>query len=130
MSKCTCSVVHYKLKHVHVVYNNLHLIIPLYVDGFFHTYGIFPYVWDCPFCTFRGELSNYGVFLSLNVVLILANSADADEMPHYAAFHRGFHCLRKYPFSGYKGLDLRATHKNAADDISDFCSCFWKLNNV
>ena len=41
---------------------------------------------------------NYDVFLSLKVVLILANSADTDEMKHYAAFHLGLHCLPKYPF--------------------------------
>ena len=23
----------------------------------------------------------------------LANSEDPDEMPHYAAFHKGLHCL-------------------------------------
>ena len=27
---------------------------------------------------------------------ILANSADTDEMPHYAAFHLGLYCLSKY----------------------------------
>ena len=27
------------------------------------------------------------------VVLILANSADPDEMQHYAAFYLGIHCL-------------------------------------
>ena len=32
------------------------------------------------------------LFLSLRVVLILANSADPDEMQHYAAFHLGLHC--------------------------------------
>ena len=26
---------------------------------------------------------------------VLANSADPDEMPHYAAFHQGLHCLPK-----------------------------------
>ena len=31
-------------------------------------------------------------------VLILANSAEPDEMQHYAAFHLGLHCLSKYPF--------------------------------
>ena len=40
---------------------------------------------------------NYYVFLSLEVILILANSADPDEMHHYAAFHLGLHCLPKYP---------------------------------
>ena len=38
------------------------------------------------------------VFLSLKVVLILANSADPDEMEHDAAFHLDLHCLPKYPF--------------------------------
>ena len=36
--------------------------------------------------------TNYDVFLSLDVVLILANSADPDEMQHYAAFHQSLHC--------------------------------------
>ena len=36
-----------------------------------------------------------GVFLSLKMVFILANSADPDEMPLYAAFHLGLHCLSK-----------------------------------
>ena len=45
--------------------------------------------------------------MSLKVVLILANSADPDEMQHYAAFHLGLHCLPKNLFRGlsvYKGL--------------------------
>ena len=37
---------------------------------------------------------NYNVFLSLKVVLILANSTDSDEMQQYAAFHLGLHCLQ------------------------------------
>ena len=39
--------------------------------------------------------------LGLLVVLILANSADPDEMKHYAAFHLGLHSLSKYPFRGF-----------------------------
>ena len=39
---------------------------------------------------------NYDVFLSLRVVLTLANSADPDEMQLYAAFYLGLHCLPKY----------------------------------
>ena len=31
---------------------------------------------------------------------ILANSADSDEMWHYAAFHLGLHCLAKWDCSG------------------------------
>ena len=41
--------------------------------------------------------------MSLNIVLILASSADPDEItPHYAAFHLGLHCLPKYLFRGFK----------------------------
>ena len=35
-------------------------------------------------------------------VLILVNSADPDEMQHYAAFHLGLHYLPKIPFSGFQ----------------------------
>ena len=34
--------------------------------------------------------------LSLKIVFILANSADSNEMPLYAAFHLGLHCMPKY----------------------------------
>ena len=40
------------------------------------------------------------MFLSLKIVLILANSVDPDEMQHYAAFHLDLDCSPKYPFSG------------------------------
>ena len=33
------------------------------------------------------------LFLSLKIDFILANSADPDEMPPYAAFHLGLYCL-------------------------------------
>ena len=47
---------------------------------------------------FKGFL-NYDVFLSpLKVGLDLENSADPDEMQHYAAFHLGLHYLLKFPF--------------------------------
>ena len=60
---------------------------------------------DCPLCTLRGHSQNflnYDLFLSLKIVLILANSADPDEMQHYAAFHLGLHCLPKYLFRGFQ----------------------------
>ena len=41
------------------------------------------------------------IFLSLKMDLVLANSADPDEMLHYAAFHLGLHCLPRYPFRGF-----------------------------
>ena len=34
-------------------------------------------------------------------MLTLTNSVDPDEMPQYAAFHLGLHCLLKYPFRGF-----------------------------
>ena len=49
--------------------------------------------------------------ISLKIDFVLANSADPDEMPHYAAFHLGLHCWPKYPFRGFcstKGLHLYA----------------------
>ena len=33
------------------------------------------------------------------IVFVLANSADPDEMPPYAAFHLGLLCLSKYLFT-------------------------------
>ena len=39
--------------------------------------------------------------MSKRVVLILANSADPDEIHHYAAFHLRLHCLTKYPFKAF-----------------------------
>ena len=35
-------------------------------------------------------------FLSLKIVIALANSVGPDEMLHNAAFHLGLHCLPKY----------------------------------
>ena len=58
-------------------------------------------VGECQLSTLRGrrqKFLNYHVFLSLKVVLILANSEDPDEMQHYAAFHLGLHCWPKYLF--------------------------------
>ena len=37
----------------------------------------------------------------LKIKLVLANSADPDEMPHYAAFHLGLLCLPQCPFKGF-----------------------------
>ena len=46
---------------------------------------------------------NCDVFLSLNVLVILANSAEPDDMQHYAAFHLGIHSLPNYLFQYAKG---------------------------
>ena len=37
------------------------------------------------------------IFVTEDCFLILANSVDPDEMPPYAAFHLGLHCLPKVP---------------------------------
>ena len=49
----------------------------------------------------RLEFPNKIVFHSLKIVFVLANSVDLDEMPHYAAFHLGLHCLSKYAFRSH-----------------------------
>ena len=45
-------------------------------------------------------------FLSMNINFVLANSADPDEMPPYAAFHLGIHCLQKYLFRGFQSTKV------------------------
>ena len=42
------------------------------------------------------------IFISLKIDFVLANSAEPDEMPHYAAFHLGLYCLPKYLLSWMK----------------------------
>ena len=37
---------------------------------------------------------------------ILANSENPDEMPHYAAFHQGVHCLPRPKQSSVKEIHL------------------------
>ena len=44
----------------------------------------------------------YTVFPSLKIVLVIvANSVDPDEMPQYAAFYLGLHCLPKNTFRSH-----------------------------
>ena len=58
-----------------------------------------PFVFNIFLSIFEWPLkTGFTVLLSLKVVLFLANSADLDEMQHYAAFHLGLHCLPKYLF--------------------------------
>ena len=40
--------------------------------------------------------SNKIVFLSMKIVIVLANSRDPDGMLHHVVFHLGLHCLSKY----------------------------------
>ena len=38
----------------------------------------------------------------LKTFLTLTSSEDPGEMPHYAIFHQGLHCLQKSPFRGFE----------------------------
>ena len=60
----------------------------------------------------------YFIFLSLRFVLILANSADSDEMQHYAAFHLGLHFLQK------NTLRVSRIHRFKLHDTRDFEKSF------
>ena len=48
---------------------------------------------------------NYDELQSLNIVLILANSADPDKMLYNGAFHLGLHILPKHPFRGFQNTN-------------------------
>ena len=45
-------------------------------------------------------IKNFFLFY-LKIFFTFTNSVDPDEMQHYAAFHLGLHCLRKYSFWGF-----------------------------
>ena len=49
--------------------------------------------------------------------LKLANSADSDEMQHYAAFHLGLHCLPEYLFWGFQNRYSELA--NSEDPVSN-----------
>ena len=49
----------------------------------------------------------------------LANTADPDEMPQYAAFHQGLHCLSKYSFlKESKGFKYENSWTSLHEDVS------------
>ena len=56
-----------------------------------------------PLYTLKGQdydfqkIRKYCIF-SPKIDFVIANSADPDEIRHYAAFNLGLHCLPKYPF--------------------------------
>ena len=59
----------------------------------------------------------------MKISFTFTNSEDPDEMQHYAAFHLGLHCLKKYSFRGfpeYNGLivvKLVVKHHQACDFV-------------
>ena len=71
----------------------LAVINPLLSGGLFH-----PYILEESICYLRGIRCNFlGLFASRQK-LLLANSGNPDQMPHYAASDLGLHCLPMYPF--------------------------------
>ena len=54
-------------------------------------------------CIERGHIVQFPIkiCISLMIVFTLANSADPDEMHHYAAFHLVYNCLAKYTFRSH-----------------------------
>ena len=56
--------------------------------------------------------------------MILANSADPDEMQYYAAFHLGLHCLLKYTFrvSSIKRVKIGIQHRYYATACTTGCA--------
>ena len=80
-----------------------------------------------PIMYFKGsqvELSKLGCISVHENYLFLANSADPDEMQHYAAFHLGLHCLPNFPFGGFqytKGMRLPIVYfKGSQVEFSEF----------
>ena len=45
------------------------------------------------------------LYLYLRLDFVLANSANPDEMQHYAVFHLGLRCLQKYLFRCFQSLE-------------------------
>ena len=76
---------------------------PIWFLNPLYTNGLFPLVWCSKLgivhCT-SGSVFKKILYFCLNILLTYINSADLDEMQHYAAFHLGLHCLLKYVFRG------------------------------
>ena len=72
----------------------------MYSGGFSHAY--FDTIsMGLPIVYFKGtkvEVSKLWCISVNEVLLIIANSADPNEMQHCAAFHQALHCLTKNPF--------------------------------
>ena len=60
-------------------------------------------------------------FCLLEDIVILLNSADLDEMQHYASFHLCLHCFPKYPFRGFQ-YTKRAVIKKEPFVVPMFCA--------
>ena len=81
---------------------------------------------------YRLEFPTHDVFLCLKIVFISANSADHDEMQHFATFHLGLHCLSKYQLmtSKYsKGYQMNSQDRPTAVKLK-FAKTMIKANMV
>ena len=69
--------------------------------------------------------------MSLQVVLIITNSADTDEMQHYAAFLHGLHSMPKNPFRDfqYTRLDLKICSL-AENDVTDIVFAYFLKEKI
>ena len=56
----------------------------------------------CTYQRSQSKFSKSNILQSLKIFFNSANSAEPDEMQHYAAFHLGLHCLPWYPFRGFQ----------------------------
>ena len=70
----------------------------------------------------RSKFLNFNIFLSQKIGFIFANSADPDEMLHYAAFHLGHHCLPKYLLTGVSRMKRVKAFKNDVKGFKKFLS--------
>ena len=57
-----------------------------------------PYILEESICYLRDIRCNFLGLIGSWEKLLLANSGDPDQMPHYAASDLGLHCLPLYPF--------------------------------
>ena len=55
--------------------------------------------------------------------LILANSADPDEMQRYATFHLRLHCLPKFMFRGFQYTKGQQPIKYPVCRNKSMCTC-------
>ena len=79
---------------------SLNIVFSLRTNGFvrikFDTIKLYTISLDGPLYIFRGVQVIISkkkiILLTLKINFVLANSADLDEMPRYAAFHLDLHC--------------------------------------
>ena len=71
---------------------------------------------------YRLKFPKYIVFLSLKIDLVTANSAHPDEMPPYAAFHLGIHCLHSINSVVSSHQKVNNTHSLEIHETWNLCN--------